>query len=463
MTAIDVSETPVMVGARPPPRKSAGGLRGRYGRDNPFEAIPLAAYEQAVWRQPSPFFRAYLVSDPAGLRRVLIDKVEDYPKTPVERRIFRALFGDGLLSRDGEAWRAHRRIMAPSFDPRSVTGYAPAMAAASSAFADRWSLRADGAETDVSAEMTALTLEIISRTLFSGDAGEMTGVTGAALEGSAEAAFNFNLLDVLPLIGPLRLARRVELMGRIFAPMDGAIERLVEARRADPGKTDLLGRLVAALDEQTGGGLTPREVRDEVLTILVAGHETTASAMTFVWYVLSQQPEWEAKLHAELDAVLGGRTPTEADLPRLSITRRIIEETMRLYPPAPGLSARRAEKTDEIAGVRIPAGSMVSISTWVLHRHRRLWDDPERFDPDRFLPERSAGRPRFAYLPFGGGPRVCIGQLLAMTEAILILATLAQRFRLRLKPGHRMAIFSRVTLRPRGGLPMLVERRRPGP
>jgi cytochrome P450 len=459
VTAIDAIETPAMVGVRPPPRRPAESLRGRSGRDNPFESIPLAAYEQPVWRQPSPFFRAYLVSDPAGLRRVLIDQVEDYPKTPMERRFFRALFGDGLLSRDGEAWRAHRRIMAPSFDPRSVTGYAPAMADSSATFADRWGNLPDGVEKDVSAEMTALTLEIISRTMFSGDAGEMTGVTGLALQDSAAAAFNFNLLDVLPIIGPIRLAQKVKLMGQIFAPMDGAIERLIEARRADPGKTDLLGRLVAALDEETGAKLTAREVRDEVLTIFVAGHETTASAMTFVWYVLSQQPEWEAKLHAELDAVLGGRTPTEADLPHLSVTRRIIEETMRLYPPAPGLSARRAEKTDEIAGVRIPAGSVVVISTWVLHRHRLLWDNPERFDPDRFLPERSAGRPRFAYMPFGGGSRVCIGQLLAMTEATLILATIAQRFRLRLKPGHRVAIQNRVTIRPLGGLPMLIERR----
>jgi cytochrome P450 len=458
MTAVDAAEAPAMAGTTPPPRKP-GTLMSRTGRDNPFEAIPLAAYEQPVWRQPSLFARVYLLSDPAGLRQVLIDKVADYPKTAMERRFFRALFGDGLLSRDGEPWRTHRRIMAPSFDPRSVSGYAPAMADASASFADGWAKLPDGIERDVSAEMTALTLEIISRTVFSGDAAEMTGVTGAALQTSADEAFKFNLLDVLPIIGPIRLAKKVKLMGEIFAPMDGAITRLIEARRADPGKTDLLGRLVAALDEETGARLTAQEVRDEVLTIFVAGHETTASAMTFVWYVLSQQPAWEARLHAELDAVLGGRTPTEADLPRLSVTRRIIEETMRLYPPAPGLSARQATKADAIAGVRIPAGSMVAISTWVLHRHRLLWENPDRFDPDRFLPERSVGRHRFAYMPFGGGPKVCIGQMLAMTEATLILATLAQRFRLRLRPGYKVAIQHRVTIRPRDGLPMSIERR----
>jgi cytochrome P450 len=196
-----------------------------------------------------------------------------------------------------------------------------------------------------------------------------------------------------------------------------------------------------------------------VLPIGGAPPETTAAAMTFVWYVLSQQPEWEEKLHAELEEVLDGRAPTEADLPNLKLTRRIAEETMRLYPPAPGLSARVAVQADEVAGTRIPAGGMVLISSWILHRHRALWEDPTRFDPDRFLPARSIGRPRLAYLPFGGGPRVCIGQMLAMNETILILATLAQRFRLRLRPGHEVQIQNRITIRPRGGLPMLISRR----
>jgi cytochrome P450 len=459
MTAIDAGEAGGLVGVGAPPRRAPKPPKGR-PRDNPFETIPAVAYEQPIWREPQPFMRAYLVSEPAALRRVLIDNVANYPKSAIENRFFRALFGDGLLSLEPDAWRRHRRVMAPSFDPRSVAAYVPAMTGATAEFAERWGALPDGAERDVSAEMTALTLEIISRTMFSGDAAEMTGITGAALTNGAEAAFNFGLLDILPVIGPLRLAQKVKLMGRIFAPMDGAIERLIEARRADPGKApDLLSRLVAALDEETGRGLSAQEVRNEVLTIFVAGHETTASAMTFIWYVLSQQPAWEAKLHAELDAVLGGRAPTEADLPRLAVTRRIIEETMRLYPPAPGLSARQAAADDELAGVRIRKGSLVAVSSWVLHRHRLLWDDPDTFDPDRFLPERSVGRPRFAYLPFGGGPRVCIGQLLAMTEATLILATLAQRFALRLRPGHRVAIQNRITIRPRDGLPMSIERR----
>ena len=457
MTAIDMGQAPVMVGTQAPakrPKLQFGGTR-----DNPFENIPLAAYEQAVWKQSSPLGSAWLISDPAGLKHLLLDNVANYPKTDMEQRFFRALFGDGLLSSEGEKWRSHRRIMAPSFSPTSVASYTPAMTEASSEMAKAWAKLPEGTEVDVSVEMTNVTLQIICRAMFSSDGGEMASITGSSLTRGADEAFNFNLLDILPIIGPRRIAKKVKLMGEIFAPMDGAIARLMEARRADPGKTDLLGRLVAALDEETGAKLSPAEVRDEVLTIFVAGHETTASAMTFIWYILSQQPEWEARLHEELDQVLGGRAPTEADLPNLPLTRRIIEEGMRLYPPAPGLSARVAKEADTIAGVPIPKGGTVVVSSWVLHRHRLLWDNPDKFDPDRWLPERSAGRQRFAYLPFGGGPRVCIGQVLAMTEATLILATLAQRFRLRLRPGHKVAIQNRVTIRPRDGLPMRLERR----
>lgn len=457
MTAIDVANAPYMVGTKPPPMRAPLLLRQNMG-DNPFERLPLIAYEQRAWKV-SPFSNAWMISDPAGLKRVLLDNVANYPKTDLEQRFFRALFGDGLLSAEPEKWRAHRRLMAPSFNLHSVAGYIPAMVDCSVEMADAWTAQPEGSEIDVSNEMTNVTLQIICRAMFGSDGGEMATVTGSSLARGADEAFNFGILDILPVIGPPRVRKKERMMGELFAPLDGAIARLIEARKADPGKTDLLGRLVAALDEETGAKLSPAEVRDEVLTIFVAGHETTASAMTFAFYVLSQRPDWERKLHAELAEVLGGRAPTEADLPKLGLTRRVIEETMRLYPPAPGLSARVAKQADEVAGVKIPKGGNVIISPWVLHRHRALWDNPEHFDPDRFLPERSAGRHRFAYLPFGGGPRVCIGQAMAMTEATLILATVAQRFRLHLKPGHEVAIQNRVTIRPRDGLPMRVERR----
>jgi cytochrome P450 len=181
--------------------------------------------------------------------------------------------------------------------------------------------------------------------------------------------------------------------------------------------------------------------------------------MSWIWYLLSQHPAEEARLHDELDRVLGGRAPGHADLAALPYTRRVVEESMRLYPPAPGLSTRAVLEDDEVCGVRVPRGSTVDVAPWVIHRHQRLWDSPERFDPDRFSPERSAGRPRFAYLPFGGGPRVCIGAALAMTETMLILASIAPHYRLRLAPDQQVVLKHRVTLRPRDGLRMVVERR----
>jgi cytochrome P450 len=208
-------------------------------------------------------------------------------------------------------------------------------------------------------------------------------------------------------------------------------------------------------------GLNATEIRDEVITIFMAGHETTAVTMTWVWYLLSQHPAEEARLHEELDAVLGGRNPTVEDLTHLRYTRMVIEEAMRLFPPAPGMSIRQATEADEVCGFKVTPGLQVLISPWVLHRHRRLWDNPERFDPARFTKESSEMRPRFAYLPFGGGPRVCIGATLAMTEATLILAVLAQRFRLRLKQRQDIQLQARITLRPKNGMVTILERRRP--
>jgi cytochrome P450 len=235
---------------------------------------------------------------------------------------------------------------------------------------------------------------------------------------------------------------------------------MISARRASlaDAPKDLLTRLIAATDPEDGGGMSDQEVRDEVVTIFVAGHETTAVTMTWVWYLLSQHPEAEAELHAELDAVLGDRPPTPDDLPKLVYARRVIEEAMRLYPPAPGMS-RVALADDELCGVSVRAGTEISVSPWVLHHSARLWEQPLRFDPDRFSPERSAGRPRFAYMPFGGGPRVCIGAALALTEAVLILAALARRFRPRLAEGEAVELQSRITLRPRRGMRMRLETR----
>lgn len=400
-----------------------------------------------------------MVNDPAGVKRVLLDKVANYPKADMEREILSAAFGEGLLSSDGEKWRSHRRIMAPSFDIRSLVSYVPAMAALAEARANAW--RASGfAEINIADEMTGLTLGVISRTMLFADANDLTAIVGDALK-DGQDQFDFSILDMMPVIGRWHIERMIKRVHKTFFILDDAMYPLITARTKMAGDAPrgLLDRLIAARDSETGIGMTDREVRDEVVIIFLAGHETTAVAMTFVWYLLSQHPDVEAKLHAELESVLGGRAPAHADLAKLPYTRMVIEESMRLYPPALGHSARQAAADDEICGRKVKKGQMVLIFPWVLHRHEALWDDPLRFDPERFAPERSAGRPRFAYLSFGGELRICIGAQLAMMEATIILATLAQKFHLRLAPAQDIELQARITLRPRDGIRMRLEPR----
>jgi cytochrome P450 len=450
-----------LAGLAPPPLKAASFLKTlRASRGNAFEVIPLEAYERPVYLAKSLLGNVLMVNDPEGVRRILLDNVANYPKNDLEIEFFSAMFGEGLLSAPHAKWRAHRKVMAPSFGTRTVESYAPAMAETTLAFAQYWDALPEAAEINIAEEMKALTLKIICRTMFSVDADELASHAREALD-FAQASLVFGLLDVLPLIGPRRLKRTVGAIRAHFKGMDAAIYRLISEREKirNEAPKDFLTRLVAAKDPDDGVGLNATEVRDEVITIFMAGYETTAVSMTWVWYLLSQHPLEEAKLHEELDRVLAGRTPTVEDLANLPYTRMVIEEAMRVYPPAPGISIRQAQQADEVCGFKVTPGLQVLISPWVLHRHRRLWDDPERFDPTRFNKESSEKRPRFSYLPFGGGPRVCIGATLAMTEATLILAVLAQRFRLHLKEPQEIKLQTRITLRPKNGLITILERR----
>jgi cytochrome P450 len=245
---------------------------------------------------------------------------------------------------------------------------------------------------------------------------------------------------------------------RPLATLDGLVSEIITARRrSSEGHDDLLSLLLAARDEETGEGMSDLQLRDEVLTLFAAGHETTANALAWTWYLLSLDRTVAERLRGELAGVLGGRAASIEDLPRLVYTRMVIDEAMRLFPPA-WATSRNAVEEDELGGVRIPKGAIVLMSPYVTHRRPDLWDQPKRFDPDRFAPERAGSRPRYAYFPFGGGPRLCIGSSFALTEATLVLAALAQRFELRLPEGHQVEPEPMVTLRPRGGLPMRVER-----
>jgi cytochrome P450 len=462
MTTVDLaSGAPLpLAGALQPAASSPKGRR-RQRRAQLF-GLSERAFEAPIIAGRSLLGPYVLVNDPAGVRRVLVENAANYPKTDMDHRFFTALFGGGLLGSRGEVWRRHRRIMAPAFDPRSVASYGPAIAATAQAFLARWNALADGARIDMAEEMTALTLQVISRTVFSNDSDEIVDLIDTTLARGLEAAAQANILDLLPVIGEIRMRAREKLMARASVGLDAGVAGLVRDREANlaAAPADLLTRLVAAKDEEGAGeGLSPKDIRDEIVTIFMAGHDTTANTLSWTWYLLAQRPAQAARLHAELDSVLEGRPPRAEDLPNLPFARRVIEESMRLYPAAPGLSTRRALADDVVCGQKAPRGASVSILPWVLHRHRRLWDDPETFDPDRFTPERSAGRPRFAYLPFGAGPRVCIGQVLAMNESILILAALAQRYAPRLAPDADVTPLANITLRPRHGLKMILERR----
>jgi cytochrome P450 len=267
---------------------------------------------------------------------------------------------------------------------------------------------------------------------------------------------------VLDLLGfPEWLPRRQPAAyRRAIAEFEALVSRIVSERRADGiDRGDLLSLLLAARDPETGMGMSDQQLRDEILTIFAAGHETTATALSWIWYLLAQHPEAEARLHEELDSVLGGRPPSFADLARLTWTRMIIEEAMRLYPPVHTI-ARTALGEDRIGGVRVPAGAIMSINIYVTHRNPKLWPQPERFDPTRFAPAEVAQRHRFAYLPFGGGPRICIGNGFAIAEAQVIIATIAQRYRVRLAPGHIVQPVGLVTLRAKSGIWVTLEPRR---
>lgn len=400
------------------------------------------------------FRRSLIASNPAAVKHVLLDNAENYVKTRIARAVLKPL-GQGLLISEGATWRRQRRIMAPAFHPRRVESFAPAMIAAAEELRARWQALPAGSRVDVASEMAGLTLEIIVRTMFSSDIGAETAEVRAAMTDYQLTGGRPSIPDLLGLPWLRLRRRRVE---DTTVAIDRTIYRLIAERREQGGPTDdLLGLLLAARDEETGEGMSDSQLRDELATIITAGHETTANALTWAWYLLALHPAVEETLHAEL-AALGGHAPSHADVPRLVYTRMVLEEAMRLYPPAHTMS-REALADDEVLGIAIPKGSVIIISPWIIHRHETLWERPGVFDPERFAPGKAESRPRYAYIPFGGGPRICIGAHFALTEAILILATLAQHFSPRLQPRQKVEPLGLITLSPKGGLPMRLERR----
>lgn len=399
---------------------------------------------------------AHMISSPDGVQHVLVENSKNYGKQTRGFLKLREILGDGLLTAEGESWRRHRRIAQPAFHRQRLASFADTMVREVDRTAGRWSeLAASGEPVDVSQEMARLTLQIIGRTMLSRDVALEADRVGRALTHLLHAA-NLrmsSLLDLpqsLPTPGNLRFAAALR-------TLDGVVQQIIaERRRATERPEDLLTLLLESGDEETGERMNDRQLRDEAMTIFLAGHETTANALTWTFYLLSRHPSVGRALRLELERELTGK-PSLSDLPRLTLTRTVIEEALRLYPPA-WLISRSVVDDDEIGGFRIPARSIVFVSPFIVHRDARIWENPEGFDPDRFAPERSSSIPRGAYFPFGAGPRQCIGANFALMEAQLVLATLWRSFRFDLVPGHPIEPEPSITLRARYGMPMTVHR-----
>jgi cytochrome P450 len=387
--------------------------------------------------------RMALLNHPDYVEDVLVTRARLFKKGRALERAKR-LLGEGLLTAEGEAHLRQRRLVQPSFHRQRVEGYARAMVAHAARTAERWR---DGGEIDVAAEMTQLTLTIVGDTLFGTDVESDARSIREALTDVFDI-FPMTMSPLGPLLErlPLPVVRRSR---RAQATLDRVIYRIIEQRRKDPGdRGDLLSMLLLAKDdEQNGARMTDTQVRDEAMTLFLAGHETTANALTWAWHLLAQHPQVERRLHEELDAVVGDRLPRADDAANLPYTRRVLAEVMRCYPPAWGIG-RRAIEDVEIGGYTIPCGTIVLLSQYLLHHDARFFPEPERFDPDRWLPEHQRTRPRFAYFPFGGGNRVCVGESFAWTEGILVLATLARQWQLERVETTPVPMKAMLTLRP---------------
>jgi cytochrome P450 len=441
---------------RPPgPSYWSPFVQGRIMRRDPL------AYVSALARDHGDVVRlglgpvcVYLFTHPDAVKHVLQDNNQNYVKGEIIGRV-KVLIGEGLFTSEGDFWRRQRRLAQPAFHRDRIAGFVDTMVRRTAERLDGWEPAVrSGEPIDVAAEMNALTLTIVGETLFgrdlSGDAAEAGRALRVALEVTAHRAMSWL---VPPIWVPTARNRAFRAAVRT---LDGLVYEIIDARRrAHETGGDLLGMLMAARDEETGEGMSRRQLRDEVMTFLLAGHETTAVALAWTWYLLSLNPEVAERTRDEVRSVLGDRTPVLDDLPRMPLARMVVEEAMRLYPPVWGIG-RQSIAADEIGGYDIPAGAIVNLSPWVTHRHPAFWPDPDRFDPERFRPGVERTRPRFAYFPFSGGPRLCIGETFALVESQLIVAMMLQRHQLTRVETTPIVPELTLTLRPRGGLRMRV-------
>jgi cytochrome P450 len=425
---------------------------------NPLECWSQEHFEKPIVAASLPFTRILLVHEPRAIKHVLLDNAANYRKDSIQRRVLSAGLGDGLLSAEGDQWRTQRRILAPVFARKTIMDFAPAMLEAANALVARWRGK-DGQTIDVAAEASRLTLDVLERTIFS----DGFGRDAEEIRDAMGVYFNtIGKIDPLDLIGlPPSVPRfshlRVRSTLRVF---ESAIDQIIALRRqrasenTDGATNDILTLLLAALDPDTGERMSEAEVRSNILTFIAAGHETTANTLTWSLFLLSQSAEWRERVAAEACREFDGPVAGLAD--RLVETRAVIDEAIRLYPPIAAMS-RVATGDDRLDGTEIKRGTMIVIAPYVLHRHQLYWQDPDGFDPGRFLGKAKNEIDRFTYIPFGAGARTCIGSAFALQEATLVLATLMKNFDLKLAPNKQVWPLLRVTLRPADGLQMTIK------
>lgn len=425
---------------------------------NPLEILPEPIYHQPILVERLRLGRRIewaWISDPDLIKTVLLDSRDVFPKDPVEKRVLGPLLGDSILISEGSAWRWQRKTVAPLFRHEELLRYVPAMSEAAQAMLDEWRSAPADSLRAIDCDVQRATFQVISDTLLTGgDAyvGDTIEQASADYLEPISWSISYALLN-LPLWLPHPGKRRIRHAER---RLRDAVTQLVRARRAEPcERNDIFTRLITAVNPETGQPMSETQLVDNLLTFLAAGNETTARALTWTLYLIAQAPEWEARMLEEINSVVPRGPITGEHIDKLQIVRQVLQESMRLYPPAPVLTRTVAQDT-MLGGHRLQAGSTVVIPIYVVHRHRALWQDPDRFDPSRFAPEREKRYSRYQYMPFGAGPRICVGGAFAMIEAVAMLAMFVRGATFTAKPGHTPVPVSRVTLQPKGGMPMRV-------
>jgi cytochrome P450 len=432
---------------------------GRYLAFNPedIKENPLGFYRR-MWEEYGdlvrlpilPNYCMYIAVHPNYIEHVLSTHQERYSKPDLFKKPMNMMAGESILTSEGDFWLKHRRLMQPAFHMKQLANLANIMVNCTESLMREWEEKPDGEVIDIAVETLRLTLKIAGLTLFNTDISDDSSSLGKAFRTGFEFVnYKMNNLVTPPLWFPTPRNFRFR---QSKQTLDNLVQEIINSRHQNPVDShDLLSMLMAAKDEETGEGMSDEQLKNEAITLLIAGHETVASALSWTWYMLGKNPEIAANIQDELGKVLNGGSLTFDKLPQLDYTRRVFEETLRLYPPAWGLP-RISLEDDEIEGYFIPKGTIMTVAKYITHRHPEFWKNPDEFNPDNFLPEKVNQRPKFAYFPFGGGQRLCIGKSFALMEATTIMAIMSQHFKLELVPNHPVEMDPVFTLRPKYGI-----------